>query len=269
MSSATSESTAPIVTIAAGRATIRLNRPRERNRIEPDDLAVLRHSFTRISQDPDIRVLILTGSDQSFSSGYHVSAQVERRAVPRFGFGKIDESSTDEFERTVEELEALRVPTIAALNGSVYGGSTDLALACDFRIGVEGMRLLMPAARLGVVHFSSGIERYVTRLGVGAAKKLFLTAQPIEAEEMLRIGYLDACVPATELMARVDALAVTLAGNAPLALAGLKRAINEIATGRLDRTALAAARARCEASQDHAEALKAWGDKRAPVFRGR
>src|SRR6266851_133579 len=268
MSNATSESTAPIVTIAAGRATIRLNRPRERNRIEPDDLAVLRQAFTRISQDPDIRVLVLTGSDQSFSSGYHVGAQVERRAVPRFGFGKIDEAG-DEFERTVDELEVLRVPTIAALNGSVYGGSTDLALACDFRVGVEGMRLLMPAARLGVVHFSSGIERYVTRLGVGAAKKLFLTAQPIEADEMLRIGYLDACVPATELMSRVDVLAATLASNAPLALAGLKRAINEIAAGRLDRAALAAARVRCEASQDHAEALKAWAEKRAPVFRGR
>jgi hypothetical protein len=70
-------------------------------------------------------------------------------------------------------------------------------------------------------------------------------------------------------MARADALAATLAGNAPLALAALKRAINEIGGGRLDRPALAIARARCEASQDHAEALKAWNDKRAPVFRGR
>ena len=263
------ESTAPIVTIAGGRATIRLNRPRERNRIEPDDLDVLRQAFTRISQDPAVRVLVLTGSDQSFSSGYHVGAQVERRAVPRFAYGKIEESSSDDFERTVDELEALRVPTIAALNGSVYGGSTDLALACDFRIGVEGMRLLMPAARLGIIYHASGIERYIARLGVGAAKKLFLTAQPIEAEEMLRIGYLDECVPAMQLMARVDTLAATLAGNAPLALAGLKRAINEIARGRLDRTALAAARARCAASEDHAEALKAWGEKRQPVFRGR
>src|SRR5713101_1238274 len=190
-------------------------------------------------------------------------------AAPCFGFGKIDESSGDEFERTVEELEAVRVPTIAALNGSVYGGSTDLALACDFRIGVAGMKLLMPAARLGIVYYPSGIERYVARLGVGAAKKLFLTAQPIETGEMLRIGYLDECVPAADLAARVDALATILAGNAPLALAGLKRAINEIAGGRLDRAALAVARSHCAASEDHAEALKAWGEKRAPVFRGR
>ena len=258
------ESTAPIVTVTDGRATIRLNRPREHNRIEPDDLALLGETFARIDDDPAIRVLVLTGTGKSFSSGYHIGALVERRAVKGDG----EEPGSDAFERTVDRLEALRVPTIAALNGSVYGGSTDLALACDFRIGVEGMRLLMPAARLGIVYYPSGIERYVARLGVAAAKKLFLTAAPIETAEMLRIGYLDEAVPAAELMARVDVLALALAANAPLAQAGLKRAINEIAGGRLDRAALSTARARCAASADHAEALRAWGEKRQPVFRG-
>ncbi len=262
---AAGESTAPIVTIAKGRATIRLNRPREHNRIEPDDLAVLRETFTRIDDDPKIRVLVLTGTGKSFSSGYHIGALVERHATKRDGA----EPGSDSFERVVDRLEALRVPTIAALNGGVYGGSTDLALACDFRIGVDGMKLLMPAARLGIVYYPSGIQRYVTRLGVAAAKRLFLTAQPIDTEEMLRIGYLDWCVPAAELMARVDALAATLAANAPLALAGLKRAINEIAGGRLDRAALAAARSHCAVSEDHAEALQAWSEKRTPLFRGR
>ena len=266
------ESTAPIVRVAEGRATIRLNRPRQHNRIEPDDLTVLRETFAMIDEDPNVRVLVLTATGKSFSSGYHIGALVERHAAKRptgqDDPGNADEPGSDAFERTVDRLEALRVPTIAALNGSVYGGSTDLALACDFRIGVEGMRLLMPAARLGIVYYPSGIERYVARLGVGAAKKLFLTATPIDTPEMLRIGYLDEAVPAAELMARVDALAATLAANAPLALAGLKRAINEIAGGRLDRAALAAARARCAASEDHAEALKAWSGKRTPVFRG-
>jgi len=272
MDSATSkdgEASAPIVTIAGDRATVRLNRPRQHNRIEPDDLAMLRESFTRLDEDPGIRVLVLTGTGKSFSSGYHIGALVERHAAKRDGPGHAEQPGSDAFARAVDRLEGLRVPTIAALNGSVYGGATDLALACDFRVGVEGMKLVMPAARLGIVYYPSGIERYVARLGVAAAKKLFLTAQPIDADEMLRIGYLDECVPATELMARVDALAATLAANAPLALAGLKRAINEIAGGRLDRTALAAARARCVASEDHAEALKAWGEKRMPLFRGR
>ena len=190
MASTQSESTAPIVTIKDGRATIRLNRPRQHNRIEPDDLAVLRETFTRIDDDPKVRVLVLTGTGKSFSSGYHIGALVERHATKRDGA----EPGSDSFERVVDRLEALRVPTIAALNGGVYGGSTDLALACDFRIGVDGMKLLMPAARLGIVYYPSGIERYVARLGVAAAKRLFLTAQPIDTQEMLRIGYLDEAV---------------------------------------------------------------------------
>ena len=257
-------STVPVVTIAEGRATIRLNRPREHNRLEPGDLAVLRDTFARIDRDPSVRVLVLTGTGKSFSSGYHIGALLERKgAEPEPG------NADDTFETVVDRLEALRVPTIAALQGSVYGGATDLALACDFRIGVEGMRMLMPAARLGIIYYPSGIVRYVNRLGVGAAKRLFLTAEPIDAEEMRRVGYLDEIVPADVLPARVDALAAALAANAPLALAGLKRAINQVAAGRLDRDALTAARAGCAASDDHAEALQAWSEKRKPVFQGR
>ena len=189
-------STPHVVTIADGRATVRLNRPREHNRIEPGDLAVLRETFDHIDRDPDIRVLVLTGTGKSFSSGYHIGALVERKAA-RPGPGQAD----DTFETVVNRLEALRVPTIAALQGSVYGGATDLALACDFRIGVAGMRMLMPAARLGIIYYPGGIERYVSRLGIAAAKRLFLTAEPIEAEEMQRIGYLDEIVPADELSA--------------------------------------------------------------------
>lgn len=260
---ATGASTVPIVTIADGRATIRLNRPREHNRIEPADLAALREAFAAIDRDPAVRVLVLTGTGKSFSSGYHIGALVARQA------GQPVAETNDSFETVVDRLAALRVPTIAALQGSVYGGATDLALACDFRIGAAGIRMLMPAARLGIIYYPSGIERYVSRLGIAAAKKLFLTAEPLEAEEMRRIGYLDEIVPADELAARVDALAATLVANAPLALAGLKRAINETAGGRLDRDALAAARAGCAASADHAEALKAWSEKRKPVFRGK
>src|SRR3954447_16641034 len=219
-------STAPIVTIAEGRATIRLNRPRQHNRIEPDDLTLLRDTCARIDKDPSIRVLVLTGTGaKSFSSGYHIGALLDRSSAHPHG----EEPGSDAFERTVDALEGLRVPTIAALNGSVYGGATDLALACDFRIGVEGMRMHMPAARLGIIYYPSGIERYVSRLGIAAAKKLFLTAQPIDTAELLRIGYLDEAVPSEELPVRIDALATALAASAPLAVAGLKRAINETA----------------------------------------
>jgi enoyl-CoA hydratase len=262
MSDVTEQGGVPTVSIAEGRALLRLNRPREHNRIEPADLVAIEQILARVDGDPAIRVLILTGTGKSFSSGFHLGALAERQA----GGGDYDR---DAFERTVDRLEALRVPTIAALNGGVYGGATDLALACDFRIGVAGMRMLMPATRLGIVYYPSGIRRYVTRLGVAAAKKLFLTAEPIDANEMLRIGYLDEIVPAEALMAHAEQLAEKLSANAPLAVAGLKRAINEIAAGRVDREALDAVRARCAASADHAEALAAWAEKRTPIFTGR
>jgi enoyl-CoA hydratase/carnithine racemase len=166
-------------------------------------------------------------------------------------------------------VEAVRVPTICALNGSIYGGATDLALACDFRIGVFGMRFVMPAGRLGVHYYPSGLQRYVTRLGLGPAKKLFLTAEPLDVDEMLRVGFLDEVVTPEELDARVDELANRIAGNAPLSLRGMKRALNDIVRGELDHDRIRESRAACENSEDVAEGIAAWSERRTPMFKGR
>lgn len=256
-------STTPILTVTEGRALLRLNRPAEHNRIEPVDLAALVEIFDRVDKDASIRVLVLTGTGKSFSSGFHIGALAERKSK------NSSEHDPDAFEKMVDRLEALRVPTIAAFNGGVYGGSTDLGLACDFRIGIPAMKMFMPASRLGIVYYPSGLRRYVTRLGLAAAKKLFLTAQPMETEELLRIGYLDEVVAPDKLMTRVDELAGQISANAPLSLAGHKRALNEVAAGQIDRAALAEIRRTCGASEDHKEALAAWAAKRAPVFKGK
>lgn len=251
-------STTPVLTVMDGRAVVRLNRPRQHNRIEPADLARLRAICDEVDADPTVRVLVISAKGKSFSSGFHIGA-----------LAKDDDYDPTGFERTMDRIEALRVPTIAALNGGVYGGSTDLGLACDFRIGVPQTRMFMPAARLGIVYYKSGLKRYVSRLGLGAAKRLFLTAEPLSSEELLRIGYLDEVVPESELMARVDTLADTIAANAPLAVAATKRALNEIAANALDVNALEAARAACLKSEDHKEGLSAWAQKRRPSFKGR
>ena len=257
-------STTPILTVTDGRALVRLNRPAEHNRIEPADLAALMEIFDQVDRDPAIRVLVLTGTGKSFSSGFHIGALAERKKAD-----KPADHDPDAFEKTCDRLENLAVPTIAALNGGVYGGSTDLALACDFRIGVPDMKMFMPASRLGIVYYPSGLRRYVTRLGLAAAKRLFLTAQPLATDELLRIGYLDEVATPDTLMARVDELCGQIGANAPLSVAGHKRALNEVAAGRLDLTALAEVRRACGASEDHKEALAAWAAKRTPVFNGR
>jgi enoyl-CoA hydratase len=158
------------------------------------------------------------------------------------------------------------VPTICRLNGGVYGGSTDLALACDFRIGVDTAEMFMPAARLGLHYYKSGIERYVTRLGVDNAKKLFLTAQKISAPEMLRIGYLTAMVPMEMLDEEVAKLADILAGNAPTAMRGMKRVINEFARGKLDEEAANQRHRESMRGDEIKEGIKARAEKRPPRF---
>lgn len=261
---AAAESTAPICTIDGGRATVRLNRPRQHNRIEPGDLLAIYDFLGEVEADTAVRVLVFTGTGKTFSSGYHLGALSERQK---------SETETDDgdslFSTVVDRLEALRVPTIAALNGGVYGGSTDVALACDFRIGVTGMRMFMPAARLGLHYYESGLRRYATRLGLSTAKRLFLTAQPVDADELLQIGFVDELVPAEELGPRVDTLADILAGNAPLAVQGMKRALNAIAAGNADSSVIDAGRKICAKSEDLREGLASWAEKRAPVFHGR
>jgi len=259
-SGAAGTASTPVLEINGTRATIRLNRPKHLNRLQPDDLDALLTLFDRIEADPAIRVLVLTGTGRAFSAGYDLGSIAERAG------GAEEQTAGSAFEIVVNRLEDLAIPTICRINGGVYGGSTDLALACDFRIGVDTCEMFMPAARLGLHYYSSGIKRYVSRLGVDNAKKLFLTAQKIGAAEMLRIGYLTAMVPAEGFDAEVDQLAAILAANAPVAMRGMKRAINEFARGTLDEEA-ADRRARDSMrSAEIKEGIRAFAEKRPPKF---
>src|SRR5260370_9749091 len=166
----------------------------------------------------------------------------------------------------VNRLEDLAIPTICRINGGVYGGAPDLALACDFRIGVDRCEMFMPAARLGLHYYKSGIRRYVSRLGADNARKLFLTAQKIGAAEMLRIGYLTAMTPAEALDEEVDKLATILAGNAPVAMRGMKRTINEIARGALDEAAPDQLHPHSIRGAEIKQAIKTFAEKRPPRF---
>ena len=252
---------APLLEISGARATIRLNRPRHLNRLQADDLDALLKLFDRIEAEPAIRVLVLTGTGRAFSAGYDLNSVAERATS-----ATEEQSAGSAFEVVVNRLEDLAVPTICRLNGGVYGGSTDLALACDFRIGIDSCEMFMPAARLGLHYYKSGIKRYVSRLGVDNAKRLFLTAERIGAPEMLRIGYLTAMVPADAFDEEVDRLADMLAGNAPVAMAGMKRAINEFARGKLDEEAADRRHRDSMRGAEIKEGILAFSEKRPPKF---
>jgi enoyl-CoA hydratase/carnithine racemase len=243
-----------------GRATITLTRPRHLNRLHREDLLALQDQFAALARDGAARVLVLTGSGRAFCAGFNLEELSQGSAAA---------GDPLLFERTVDALEALPLPTIARLNGGVFGGATDLALACDFRVGVEGMELRMPAARLGLHYSPTGLRRYVSRLGLGPAKRLLLLAETVPADELLRIGYLDQLASAATLDAHVDALAAALAAGAPLAVQGMKQSLDEIARGEFDLERLRAREARCAASDDLREGLAAFANKRRPHFAGR
>ena len=185
-----SEQGPPVLEMRDDVATLRLRRPAEHNRLDPDDIAEMREHITRLASLAGLRALVITGTGSAtFSSGFTIEAIV----------GRLDRS----FEDLLDAIENFPHPTLCALNGSVYGGATDLALCCDFRVGVRGSRMFMPAARFGLHYYPGGLRRYVSALGLSQAKRLFLTAQTIDADEMLRIGFLTELVERKELHAKV------------------------------------------------------------------
>src|ERR1700730_7927809 len=259
MADAVDTASAPVLEISGARATIRLNRPKHLNRLQAEDLGDLIKLFERIEDDAALRVVVLTGTGRAFSAGYDLNSVAERASS-----AKEEQSAGSAFEVVVNRLEDLAVPTICRLNGGVYGGATDLALACDFRIGVDSCEMFVPAARLGLHYYNSGIKRYVSRLGIDNAKRLFLTAERIAAAEMLRIGYLTAMVSAEAFDQEVDRLAAILAGNAPVAMRVMKRAINEFARDGLDEEAAERRHRDSMRSAEIKEGIKAFAEKRPP-----
>ena len=245
----------PELSIAGTVATVTLRRPDEANRLGPDDLAALADHFATINADAGVRVLRLHSTGNYFCSGYDIGSLAGARAI--------------EFEDVANALEEVRAVTIAVLQGGVYGGATDLALACDFRIGTPAVDMFMPAARLGLHYYPRGLQRYVSRLGVDAAKRLFLTAEKLPADAMKAIGFLTQLVAADELAGAADRLTETLASMAPIALLGMKKHLNDIARGTFDLHAARADMARAAASADMREGRAAWAEKRAPRFTGR
>lgn len=244
----------PELTTEGALATITLRRPDQANRLTADDLEQLTELINQVNARPELLVLQLRSTGKYFCSGYDI--------------GSIGASRKVDFAGVVDALEMARPVTIAVLHGGVYGGATDLALACDFRVGAEGIDMFMPAARLGLHYYRSGMERYVSRLGLDNAKLLFLTSRKIAAAQMLRIGYLTQLVEAVGLDEEVAALSRDCASMAPLALLGMKRHLNRMARGTLDVDEFNADALRAFQSADLREGQAAWTEKRAPRFTG-
>lgn len=248
----------PSLSIQGKVAVITLNNPESANRLTVDDLETLQAHISNVNKTSEISVLVLKSTGKYFCSGFDITS--------------LDESAKEKslmFEVVVNAVEDCRPITIASVQGGVYGGATDLVLACDFRVGSQSADMLMPAAKLGIHFYQRGLMRYVSRLGVDTAKRLLLTAEKIESAEMKEIGFLTELVPHEDLDQAVKALTEQLMLMAPLAILGMKKHLNRIASNTLNIDELNDDVARAQNSEDLQEGRKAWAEKRAPVFKGR
>jgi enoyl-CoA hydratase/carnithine racemase len=172
------------------------------------------------------------------------------------------------FDKMGTVLANFPLPTLCVMNGSAYGAGVDLAFSCDLRIGVQGSRLAVPAARLGLCYPLNGVQRFVSRLGVGLAKRLLVGGETIRAEELYRLGMLDYLVERPELPTKQTELVQRIIALAPLATQGMKRLINQFAVHQWDDVEAQAIYQQCLDSQDLQEGFTAHTEKRTPIFKG-
>lgn len=258
MISPTSLNRSIVLTVDGHVARITLNRPDRHNALEADDIEAFRTALASVSDDDGIRVLVVTGAGSStFCAG---------ASLKQLNTGQM---SGAVFDTLTDDLASLRVPTICAVNGGAYGGGAEIALCCDFRIGVTTARLSVPAARLGICYPIGGLQRYVERLGLDTARRILVANEELTAPEMLEIGFLHQVVEPKALAETTDAFARRLASHAPLAVQGMKRILGEIAAGTLDEASARETVARCMDSEDLQEGLRAQREGEDPNFRGR
>jgi len=235
-----------------------LNNPQRHNALGRKQLEAIKAYLCQIELDRGIRVLIVTGfGDRTFCSG---------ASLTELSDGQIGD---DAFQQVTGQLANLSIPTICAMNGDVFGGGVELAVSCDFRIGIEGCRMRVPAAAIGLCYPLAGIMRFIECLGVSLTKRILVASEEFTAVKLLETGFLDHLVAPQKLDSFTNEFAQHIAGLAPLAVRSMKSILRQAATGIVDPGAAQRLSALCLDSRDLREGFAAKLEKRNPQFEGR
>ncbi|KAI5119515.1 hypothetical protein M0805_002451 [Coniferiporia weirii] len=243
-----------------------LNRPQSKNAISLRLLKEFQECIDNAQDDKDLRVLIVRSTvPGSFCAGADLA---ERRTMTQAQVSKF----LLDLRKAFTSLENLPMPTIAAIDGPALGGGLELALACDFRIaGADVTKIGLPETRLGIIPGAGGTQRAVRLLGVSKAKELVFTGRLLTALDAKDFGLVDyVSESGTSAVDRAAKLAKEIALSAPLALKAAKKAVS-MAPELEFESGLDYERACYEtllSTKDRIEALNAFKEKRAPVFKG-
>jgi enoyl-CoA hydratase/carnithine racemase len=248
-----------------GIAYVTVNRPKVLNALNTPTWKDLRTAFEDARDDATVRGVILTGAgNRAFVAGADIAelAQAtgfEAEQSSRFG------------QEVLDVIENLGKPVIAAVNGFALGGGCETAMACTVRLAVDTAKFGQPEVTLGLVPGGGGTQRLPRLVGKGRALQLILSGEMISAQEAFRIGLVNEIVPATELIARAEAILKKIAANAPIAVKLALEATNKgMETSQGEGLLLEASYfGLCAGTEDKKEGTSAFLEKRVPQFHGR
>ncbi|PJN95379.1 enoyl-CoA hydratase [Amaricoccus sp. HAR-UPW-R2A-40] len=244
-------------------ATIRLNRPEALNALNGQMMQELAAALSDLDRDPDVRAIVLTGSEKAFAAG----ADIKEMATKGF----VEMYLEDMFEGPAATIARCRKPVIAAVSGYCLGGGCELAMICDFILAADTAKFGQPEINLGVIPGIGGSQRLTRAVGKSKAMEMCLTGRFMDAAEAERSGLASRVVPAKELLAEARATALKIAEKSPIAVRAAKEAVNRafettLAEGLLFEQRLFGA---LFATEDQKEGMQAFAEKRTAQFRGK
>ena len=245
-------------------AFLTVARPKVLNALNAATMHDLAQAFHAVQQDDDVRVAILTGEgDKAFVAGADITELATLDATAAAALATRGQA-------VFSLIETCGKPVIAAVNGFALGAGCELALACSIRLAADTARFGQPEIKLGLIPGYGGTQRLPRLIGKGRALEILLTGEMIDAAEALRIGLVNAVVPAAQLLPRAEALAAKIIANGPLAIRYCLQAVHRgmempLAEALAHEAALFAL---CCATEDKTEGTRAFLEKRAPQFKG-
>jgi enoyl-CoA hydratase/carnithine racemase len=248
-----------------GVAFVTVNRPEKLNTLNQQVMSDLADCFRHLVKDDNVHAVIVTGAGEKvFVAGADIAELAAQTTVEGKEFSRRGQD-------TLNLIENLAKPVIAAVNGWALGGGCELAMACTLRIAAENARFGQPEVKLGLMPGYAGTQRLPRLVGKGKALEMLLTGDPIDAAEAFRIGLVNQVVPQAELLSAAERLARKIMMNAPLAVKSVIEAVNhgleipEAAGQKLEASLFSL----CCTTDDMKEGTRAFLEKRPPKFTGR